>query len=99
MTTKNGFDALMDEVCVGLGFCGEVVDGKPLHVTDFIPDEGRVSADQFVEWVFRAEGFDPVADYELCQKHKDAIRSAFVTHMAGETANAQALRWPLNPER
>jgi hypothetical protein len=40
MGRPNAFDGMMDEFCLGLGFCGCVKDGKPLHVTDFIPETG-----------------------------------------------------------
>jgi hypothetical protein len=35
------FDGMMHEFCVGIGFCGCVKDGKPLHVTDFIQKPGQ----------------------------------------------------------
>lgn len=50
MTTRAGFDALMEVVCPGLGYCGSIHrSGTPLHVALFIPPEGPVAADQFVE--------------------------------------------------
>jgi hypothetical protein len=45
----------MHAVCVGHGYCGGVHGNKFMHVTDFIPQSGNVTADQFVEWVFQAE--------------------------------------------
>jgi hypothetical protein len=94
MTTKTGFDALMDFVCVGRGYCGAIHrDGAPLHVTLFIPDAGPVTADQFVEWVFLADRMNPNVEPERWQKHKDAIRAAFVDHMGGETVEAERLRY------
>lgn len=84
----------MDFVCVEWGCCGSIHrDGTPLHVTLFIPAEGPVTADQFVDWVFLAEGLNPNSEPEKWQTHKDAIRAAFVAHMGGETADARALRW------
>jgi hypothetical protein len=56
---KAGFDALMHDVCVRWGWCGAVKDGKSLHVTDFIPKSGLVTADQLVNWVFLGDGMDP----------------------------------------
>jgi hypothetical protein len=90
MTTKSAYDALLKEVCVGLGFCGSVVDGKPLHVDHFIPDQGAVSANQFVDWLFRAEGMDPWgAD---AREHRESLRQAFVRHMGGDAVDAQMLK-------
>lgn len=93
MTEKTGYDALMHFVCVGWGFCGCLKDGKPLHVDDFIPETGAVSADQFVEWVFLADDIDPHADPDHWQRHKDAIRAAFIEYMGGEVVEAEKLEW------
>ena len=49
MARPNKFDGMLHEYCVILGFCGSVRDCKPLHVTDFIPETGQVSADEFVQ--------------------------------------------------
>jgi hypothetical protein len=90
MNHKSAYDALLTEVCVGLGFCGSVANGEPLHLDQFIPERGPVSADQFVEWVFRAEGMDP--DGEDGQKHAASIREAFVRHMGINVVDALALK-------
>ncbi len=56
----------MHFVCVDWGYCGSVkANGTPLHVTMFIPDEGPVTADQFVEWVFLADNMNPNVQPEL----------------------------------
>jgi hypothetical protein len=52
-----------------------------------------VTADQFVEWVFLADGMNPNVRPEKWQRIKDAIRAAFIEHMGGEIADAKALRW------
>ena len=88
MSSASAYDRLLNEVCVGLGFCGSVVDGEPLHVDKFIPDHGSVGADDFVDWTFKAEGWDPAGHDAL--KHRSSLRDAFVRHMGGETVNAQA---------
>jgi len=93
MDEKLGYNALMHEVCVGLGWCGSVVDGRPSHVDDFIPRSGSVHADQFVEWLFRAEGIDPAAEPALWRKHKDGLRQAFVRHMGNDVVDASLLKW------
>lgn len=90
MNDKSAYDALLNEVCVGLGFCGSVVDGEPLHVGRFIPDRGAVSADDFVEWVLEAEGMDPSERAAL--KHRESLRQAFVRHMGGDVVDARMLR-------
>jgi hypothetical protein len=92
MGRDSPYNALLHEICVDLGFCGSVVDGEPLHVDKFIPDKGTVSADQFVDWVFMAEGWDPSeAD---ASKHRASIRNAFVTQMGAEAVDAGDLKWP-----
>ena len=87
MANGSAFDRLLHEVCVGLGYCGSVVDGEPLHVSMFIPDAGPVSADEFVAWVLRAEGFEPT---EL--QHAGEIRHAFVRHMGSDIVDARLLK-------
>lgn len=93
MAEKTGYDALMERVCVGLGFCGCVKHGKPLHVDDFIPPSGPVTADQFVEWVFLADNMNPNADPKRWDPTKQGIKAAFIEHMGGEVVDAKALRW------
>jgi hypothetical protein len=96
MNGKSAYDDLMHEVCVGLGFCGWTVDGEPLHVDMFIPESGPVSADEFVEWVFRAEGWDPQGEQAL--KHRASLRDAFLKHMGSDTVDAHLLRWSFDRE-
>lgn len=48
----------MQEICVGMGFCGGWVDGHASHVDNFIPASGPVTAAQFAKWVIEAEGMD-----------------------------------------
>ncbi len=58
MGRPNAFDGMLD-VCVKLGWCGCVKEGKRLHITDFIPETGPVSADRFARWLIMADGLDP----------------------------------------
>lgn len=94
--SKTGFDALMDEVCVGLGFCGCIKRGRPLHVSRFIPSSGPVRADQFAEWVFLADDMNPNSKPERWEKIRAKIEDAFVRHMGGAVADASLLRWSDN---
>jgi len=81
---------LMDKVCVGLGYCGCIKDDKPLHVDDFIPPYGMVTADQFVDWVILADNLNPnLAPSE----NKRAIRVAFVECMGADVVDATRLTW------
>ena len=96
MDEKPGYNALMHEVCVGMGWCGGVIDGEPSHVDDFIPNEGSVTADQFVDWLFRADGMDPLEDPAKWQKHKDGLRNAFIRHMGSDIVNACQLKWDVD---
>lgn len=83
----------MTEVCVDRGWCGSIVHGRPLHVTDFLPDSGVVTADQFACWLFAADGVDPDEDRAKWQFHLDGLRDAFIRHMGAEAADVQRLRW------
>ena len=93
VSAKTGYDALMEVVCVGWGFCGCIKDEKPLHVDFFIPPSGPVTADQFVEWVFLAYNMNPNSDLAKWQRHKDALKAAFIAHMGGEVVDAERLQW------
>lgn len=88
-----GYGALMDQVCVGLGFCGSIKHGRPLYVDLLIPPTGPVTADQFVEWVFLADDMNPDEEPERWQRCKHAIRGAFVKHMGAEIVDATRLRY------
>lgn len=91
MTDRGPFDALMHEVCVKLGWCGSVVDGRPTHVTDFLPEKGAVTADQFVSWLFEADGIDPNDDLSKWQTHIDGLRDAFIRHMGRASVDVDRL--------
>ena len=71
MGKPNKYDGMMHDYCVMHGWCGGVVNGEALHVSDFIPEQGIVSADQFVTWLMKAEGANPsdlaVRAYFICQ--------------------------------
>lgn len=87
---QRNFDTLMHAVCVGYGFCGSIQDDKPVHVTDYLPECGQVSADQFVEWLFLAEGLRQ----DLAPlRHRRALRGLFVEHMGAEAVDASLLQW------
>ena len=96
MSGSTSFSSLMHEVCVQRGWCGGIVDGKPTHVDDFIPASGTVSAAQFVNWLFLADGMDPDADPDKWQSHKDELRAAFVRHMGADVVDASRLKWDLD---
>ena len=69
MEQKFNFDALMQEVCVDLGWCGGIVDGHPSHVTDYIPESGPVTADQ------ANEDFDASVDPDSVEDRGSGIRT------------------------
>src|SRR5262245_31138935 len=62
---KNPYIQLLNDVCVGMGYCGCIKDGRASHVDDYIPDTGSVSADQFAEWVVLAENLTPITNPDL----------------------------------
>lgn len=86
---NSAYDDLRRHICVELGFCGSIKDGLPLHVDDLIPSEGVVTADQFAEFAFQAEGLDPRSDPKQL---KAAIKAAFINLLGSHTVDATALR-------
>lgn len=92
MRDRTAFDALMHEVCVERGG-GSVVDDRPMHLTDFLPESGEVTADQFADWIFEADGVDPDEDREKWQRHIDDLRDAFKRHMGEFSVDVQQLTW------
>ena len=93
MGRPNAFDGMMHEFCVKMGFCGGIKDGKPLHVTDFIPETGPVSADEFVSWLVTADGFDPddPSAAEI-RRWMPELKAVFVKHMGADVVDASNLR-------
>lgn len=94
MAATGGIEALMQVVAAE--WClGRVMheDGEVSNVTQLIPRTGKVTADQFVDWVFQASNKDPRDPTPMWQRARVAIRAAFVRHMGGEIVDAEALRW------
>lgn len=83
---KTDFDKLLEEVCVRLGFCGSVVDGQPLHVDQFLPEPGVLTADEFANALFKAEGWDP--DGSEARAFRSSVREAVVRHMGASEVDA-----------
>lgn len=81
------FDCMMHDYCVGKGYCGSVIDGKPSHVTLFIPEHGLVTADQFVTWLLKAEGV-----YNGDIKVRKELIKIFKKHMKSYEVDASILR-------
>jgi len=96
MGRPNAFDGMLHEVCVSLGWCGCVKDGKPLHITDFIPETGLVSADQFARWLIMADGLDPDQPSSEIRRWIHQLRAVFVKHMGAEVVDASNLRSRIN---
>lgn len=94
---ESGYGALMHVACVVWGFCGCTKNGRPLHVDDFLPSKGPVTADQFTEWLFLADNLNPNVDQDCWKPHKDAIKAAFVRYMGAETVDARQFRYEGTP--
>jgi hypothetical protein len=93
MGRLNAFDGMMQEFCVGLGWCGCVKGGKALHATDFIPETGAVSADEFARWLIMADGLD--ADRLSAAENgrwMPQLKTVFVKHMGADVIDASNLR-------
>jgi hypothetical protein len=89
MPAQSSFTHLLNRICTGFGYCGSVIDGAPVHVTDFIPAQGQVSAEQFADWVFQAEG---MAEALVPSHHRKAIIAAFISYMGASVVDASLLR-------
>ena len=91
MSGNPNYNALMQELCVGKGWCGSVINGEPSHVDDLIPDTGPVSADQFVDWLFLAEGYEQSLEPKS-KIHRRTLREAFVRYMGSNIVDASELK-------
>ena len=93
MGRPNAFDGMIREFCVKLGWCGCVTDGKRLHLSDFIPETGPVSADEFARWLIAAEGFDP-DQLSASERRRwiPQLREVFVKHMGAKVVDSSNLR-------
>jgi hypothetical protein len=93
MGRPNAFDGMIHEFCVGMGWCGCSKDGKRLHVTDFIPETGPVSADEFARWLIMADGLDPdqLSASEI-RRWVPQLKAVFVSHMGADVIDASNLR-------
>lgn len=91
MRRPNSFNGMMHEFCVGLGWCGCVKDGKPLHVTDFIPETGPVSAEEFARWLIMADGLDPDQPNAEIEGWILQLKGVFVKHMGADVIDASNL--------
>jgi hypothetical protein len=87
----------MRAVCVGYGYCGSpngscgpFQDDRFAHVTDFFPERGKVTAEQFVDWVFMAEGDWRRTTSAMMMREK--MRSCFIGYMGSDGVNARKLR-------
>ncbi len=89
-TAPNGFHGLMDFVCPTMGYCGSVIDGKPRHVCALLPEFGTVSSDEFVDFLFEAEG---IPREHWNDSHRQKIKEAFRKHMGKDEVRAECLDW------
>ena len=79
----------MHFTCVGMGYCGSFRDGERRHVTDRIPEEGVVTADEFVAWVIWADRDNPDL---VPLRRKRRLRDMFIKLMGGTAVDARRLR-------
>jgi hypothetical protein len=90
MKAEIDFDALLHRICVDWGFCGSVQSGKYVHVLQFIPRSGLVTARQFADWVLLAEG-----DGHLSAPSRDEwterFEQAFITILGADTVDVTRL--------
>lgn len=86
---RAAYAKLLEEVCVRLGFCGSVVDGRLLHIDQFVPGSGTLTSQEFADALFKAEGWD--LDGLEAQTFRFKVREAFVWHMGTSAVDASQL--------
>ncbi|MER9914996.1 hypothetical protein NKJ71_30735 [Mesorhizobium sp. M0050] len=86
MPNRPDFDGLMRAVCTGYGYCGSLQDDGFVHVTDFFPERGRVTAEQFVDWLFMAEGDQGPMGSPSAMLMREKIRNCFIGSWAQITS-------------
>lgn len=64
-----------------------------MHVTQFIPDNGYVSAREFSEWVMLADDCGPNSNCDFRDRHKKDIEEAFIKYMGSDVVPAKDLSW------
>jgi hypothetical protein len=92
MSRPNAFDGMLHEYCARLGWCGCVKDGKTLHVTDFIPEAGPVSAEDFAKRIIMADGLDPDTPMPEMRRWLPQLTAVFIKHMGADVVDASQLR-------
>ena len=94
MVGTTAYNRLMREVCVGRGWCGGIVDGEPSHVDDFIPETGTVTADEFIDWLFKADAYDPALEPpDRVAAFRTDLFDLFVEIMGARQVDASQLKW------
>jgi hypothetical protein len=91
MPNRRDFDRLMRAICAGYGYCGSLHEGWYSHVTDFIPAEGTVTADEFVDWVLLADR-EPTHGDPRRMVMRERLRSCFIGYLGSPFVNAKKLR-------
>ena len=89
--SPNGFDLLLQDICVQHGFCGGIVNDKPAHVTDLLPVSGTVTAEEFARLVIRAE-HDGVDHPNKVKRWTEMLKAKFIKHMRASEAPVEALQ-------
>lgn len=77
-----------------MGFCGGFVNDEPSHVDHYIPETGEVTADQFIGWLFKAEGMGYPDDFDpRYSAYYRELKRIFVTCMGSDRVDASQLKW------
>ncbi|WP_150124948.1 hypothetical protein [Tsuneonella mangrovi] len=97
MVGSTAYNRLMHELCAVRGWCGGIVDREPSHVDDFIPDSGEVTANEFIDWLFKAEGYEPSHEPpERVAAFRTEFFALFVQVMGAAQVDATQLKWDLD---
>lgn len=84
------FELLLWDMCVRLGFCGGLVNDKPTHVTDLLPAEGVVTAEEFARLAISAEG-DAQSPPDQQARWVALLSAAFIERIGSSSVGAEAL--------
>ena len=94
MTWNPGLHALIHFVAERWCLGGRLGADWEKDFRSLLPKSGPVTADQFVDCVFRASEDEVGNGAPRWERARTEIRAAFVEHMGGESVDAAALAWP-----
>ncbi len=85
------YDGLIEEMCLGLGFCGSIFNRRSWHVDDLIPKKGVLTAKRFAQLVLEAERMQSSLQSSDYKKYGPSLENAFERHFRKRVIHLQEL--------